>query len=840
MNLIAEADERMTRVVNFTDKTNAVELMKIKELADTNLFDPTMILFKKFSGAMSCFLAVVTVIAANPQPALLNDPVDVSGDFHDFASYYYLADRLDGFDPATATGKINWQRAQLSVKHAFDNDLPAITPAKPNEFPENEYATNPVEPFAIEFVTPKTFRIRLTSGPQFHKNSEELMLAGPVPHDDSWKYSKVAGGHRYTSAFGSVTILENPWHIEIRDATGKLLTKTDHADDNKSSFMPVLPFSFVRRAADYSRSMNAAFTLSPGEKIFGCGESFTSLDKRGQKIVLWTDDANGIENQGMYKPIPFFMSNRGYGMFMHTTTPITCDFGNTSSAINSLMIGDDELDLFVFLGSPKEILDEYTKLTGKSPMPPLWSFGLWMSRCTYNAEQQVRDIAAKLRAEKIPCDVLHLDTGWFETDWQCDYEFSTTRFTDPKQMLADLKDEGFRVSCWQLPYFVPKNKLFPELVEQNLVVRDAKGNLPYEDAVLDFSNPKTVAWYQGKLANLLNLGVSAIKVDFGEAAPNNGIWANGRTGFYEHNLFPLRYNKAVADITKQTTGDNIIWARSAWAGSQRYPIHWGGDAESTDQGMASELRGGLSFGLSGFSFWSHDVGGFTATSVAGMDKDLFARWLAFGMLSSHSRCHGIAPKEPWLYGTNFMDKFRVVDGLKYKLMPYVYAQAKDSSEHGLPMVRALFVEFPDDPGAWLVDDEYLYGSSILVAPLLHAGENSRQVYLPPGTWIDYQTGKNYSGGWQQIAAGEIPEIILVRDGTVIPHIALAQSTAQMDWSKIELTVFAKEATTAKGLVYLPGDSEPHELTLTKAGDTFKLAADPFAGKVAWQIRIEGK
>jgi alpha-D-xyloside xylohydrolase len=780
---------------------------------------------------------VLPLLAANQELALLNDPVDISGDFHSLANFYYLADQLADFDPATHAGKIVWQRAQYSVRHAFDNDLALIGATKPNEFPENEYDANPALPFAIDFVSPKTFRIRLTSGRQCYPPQPELMLAGPVPQDASWKYEKVAGGHRYTSAFGSVTILQMPFHIEIRDASGKLLTQTDHAEDNKSSFSPVLPFSFVRRAADYSRSINAAFTLSPGEKIFGCGESFTGLDKRGQKLVLWTDDANGIENQGEYKPIPFFMSNRGYGMFMHTTTPITCDFGNTFSGVNSLMIGDDALDLFVFLGQPKDILDEYTKLTGKSPLPPLWSFGLWMSRCTYNAEQQVRDIAAKLRENKIPCDVLHLDTGWFETDWRCNYEFSTTRFTDPKKMLADLKDEGFRISCWQLPYFVPKNTLFNELVENNLVVRDRKGNLPYEDAVLDFSNPKAVEWYQGKLSNLLQMGVSAIKVDFGEAAPADGLYADGRTGFYEHNLYPLRYNKAVADITKKTTGDNIIWARSAWAGSQRYPIHWGGDAESTDDGMAAELRGGLSFGLSGFSFWSHDVGGFTATAVDNMDKDLFARWLAFGMLTSHSRCHGIAPKEPWLYGTDFMDEFRAIDELKYKLMPYVYAQAKDSSEHGLPMVRALFIEYPNDPGSWLVEDEYLCGSSILVAPLMHEGTTGRAVYLPPGTWIDYQTGKAYAGGWQQIEAGKLPVIMLVRDGTVIPHIALAQSTAQMDWSKIELQVFAKDATKAIGFVFLPGDNQLHELILTKSGDSFKLDSDPIAGTVTWKIAM---
>ncbi len=538
--------------------------------------------------------------AVNPTLPLLNDPVDVSGDFRDFSALYYLADKLADFDPATGKGQITYQRSEYFTRQAFDNMLAVIKPVEPNEFPTDQYAGNPTLPFSIEFVSPRTVRIRMTSGPQVHRPLEELMLAGPVPQDHSWKYEKIEGGYRYTSEYGSVTILENPWHIEFRDAQGKLLTRTDHDSDNASSFTPILPFSFVRRAADYSRSMDAAFLLSPGEKIFGCGESFTSLDKRGQKVVLWTDDANGVQNQGMYKPIPFFMSNRGYGMFLHTSSPITCDFGNSFSGVNSLMIGDDELDLFVFLGSPRDILDEYTKLTGKSPLPPLWSFGLWMSRCTYNAEAQVRSIATRLRADKIPCDVIHLDTGWFETDWQCDYEFSPTRFADPQKMLSDLKDDGFHISCWQLPYFVPKNKLFPELLEKNLVVRDAKGNLPYEDAVLDFSNPQTVAWYQDKLANLLKLGVGAIKVDFGEAAPNSGIFADGRTGFYEHNLYPLRYNKAVADITLKTTGNHIIWARSAWAGSQRYPIHWGGDAESTDDGMAAELRGGLSFGLSGF------------------------------------------------------------------------------------------------------------------------------------------------------------------------------------------------------------------------------------------------
>jgi alpha-D-xyloside xylohydrolase len=761
---------------------------------------------------------------------LLNEVVDVSKDFRNFSNTYYLADRLAGFEPATASGKISYQRSQYFTRQAFDNMLGVLRKVEANEFPSNEYEADPVLPFSIDFVSPRTVRIRVTSGPQLGRG-QSLMLAGPVPTDQSWKYSRIDGGHRYASPFGSISIMERPWRIELSDAQGRLLTRTNHSSDNSTTYTPILPFSFVRRAADYSRSMAAVFSLSPSERIFGCGESFTEFNKRGQKVVLWADDSNGTQNETMYKPIPFFLSSRGYGMFIHSSSPITCDFGKYFSGVNSMMLGDDELDLFVFLGKPKDILDEYTKVTGKSPMPPLWSFGLWMSRCTYFSEQQTREVAARLRKNKIPCDVIHLDTGWFETDWRCNYEFSKTRFPDPAKMIADLRNDGFHISLWQLPYFVPKNTLFGELIEKNLVVHDAKGSLPYEDAVLDFSNPATVEWYQTKLANLLRMGVGAIKVDFGEAAPANGIYASSRTGFYEHNLYPLRYNKAVADITKQTTGENIIWARSAWAGSQRYPLHWGGDAESTNQGMSAELRGGLSFGLSGFSFWSHDVGGFTGKA----DDSLYLRWLAFGSLTSHTRCHGVSPKEPWEYGEKVMAEFRRIDEMKYKLMPYVYAQAKDCSERGLPMLRALFIEYPEDPGSWQVDNEYLFGSDMLVAPLFE-NESARSVYLPPGNWIDYQTGKVYAAGWSTIKAGDIPAVILVRDGAAIPHIKLAQSTTSMDWSSLELVVYASDSKDAQAVVCLPSELRLHKLTLIRQGDQFRLTNDPLEGKVKWIIR----
>ena len=779
---------------------------------------------KRLSLATALALPLGNVAVAQSAQSVLNEPVDLSKDFRDYTNTYFVADSLASFNPATGSGSIKWRRNQYFPAHAFNYTQSALHRVPQNEFPGPEYAADPVLPFSIEFVSPKAIRIRATTGTVAKADEPSLMLVKEPTRDNSWQYTKIAGGHQYKSAYGTVTITENPWAIEFRDVNGKLLTKTRGVADNKSSYTASMPFCFVRRAADYSRSVAPVFTISPDEKIFGCGESFTKFNKYGQKVNLYTSDPNGIETSGMYKPIPFFMSSRGYGMFMHTSTPITCDFGATYGAANALMIGDEALDLFVFLGEPKDILDEYTNLTGKSPMPPLWSFGLWMSRITYFSEDDGRSIAAKLRANKIPTDVLHFDTGWFETDWRCDYQFSKNRFKDPVKMISDLKEQGFRTCLWQLPYFVPKNDLFQEIVDKGLFVKNDKGNIPYEDVVLDFTNVNTQKWYREKIGNLLKMGVSAIKVDFGEAAPYKGIYANGRTGFYEHNLYPLRYNKMVSDLTQEINNERIIWARSTWAGSQRYPLHWGGDAESTNMGMEAELRGGLSLGVCGFSFWSHDIGGFTQRTP----EDLYRRWLPFGALSSHTRCHGQPPKEPWDYGTSFMNNFRTVIETKYKLMPYIYAESKNASEKGLPMMRALFIEFPDDAGAWQIDNQYMFGSDILVAPLFEQDSKSRQVYLPKGQWFDYQTGKSYNTGWHTIEGGALSVVMMVRDGAVLPHLKVAQSTKDLDWTNIELIPYSANSTSLKGKICLPSDNVLHTLTLSKKGSKFVLDKNPLA------------
>ncbi len=762
------------------------------------------------------------------------DLIDVSEAFQRLDPVYFVPARVEVFDPTDGQGQLRWERYWRQPSLSFNKIDRPLVRASSTEFPATEYDRDPVLPFTIEPVSPRTLRLRFLTRAVAPDDTPSLMLVGPVPHDESWQVQQTDSLITWTSPAGyQVRLYRDPWRIAFYDATGRLLTRTMTLDEPATFAFDRVPFCYIRRSEDLSHWTAATFELAYDEKIFGTGESFTRFNKRGQKIIAFLRDGMGTQGQRMYKPIPFFLSSRGYGVFVHTSTPVTFDFGHTFDQFNTIYTGDETLDLFFFFGTPKQILSEYTTLTGRSPVPPLWSFGLWMSRITYDSEQQVREVAAQLRRYRIPADVIHLDTGWFETDWRNDYQFSTTRFSDPARMIADLKAQGFHISLWQLPYFSAKNRLYSEIVEKGLHVRSENGRWPFEDAVLDFSNPEAVAWYQEKLANLLRLGVGAIKVDFGEDAPVHGLYASGQTGWYEHNLYPLRYNKAAAEITTRVTGEHIIWARSAWAGSQRYPLHWGGDAENTNSAMAATLRGGLSFGLSGFTYWSHDVGGFVSTPPV----DLYRRWLAFGVFSSHTRCHGAPPREPWAYGEAFVEDFRRTVAVRYRLMPYIYAQAVRSSAEGHPMMRPLFFEFPEDPTSWLIDDQYFFGEALLVAPLFETGATGRRVYLPPGTWIDYQTGQVYEGGrWHEIEAGPVPIIVLVRDHTVLPHIALAQSTMEMDWSRLELQVFSTDGAPARGWVALPGKAA-YELQAILGPNGPALQEDPLEGRVQWHLQL---
>ena len=398
----------------------------------------------------------------NVSAQVLGDPVDVSQDFQKMENVYFVGSRVADFDAATGSGNLVWDRYLRSTTLSFNKIDGTFVKGKATEFPATEYDENPSLPFSISFVDSRTIRLRFNSRAADFDKNPTLMLDSEPKKDNSWKVSSGENEIVYTSACGKVKIIKNPWHIEFYDAQGKLLTRTQNINDPHTYLTPI-PFSFVRRASDLSRRFAATFELQNDEKIFGTGESFTRLNKRGQKINAFTRDGMGVQGQLMYKPIPFFMSSNGYGMFVNTSAPVTFDFGQFYDSHNVIYSADDQVDLFIFLGEPKDILTEYTNLTGKSPVPPLWSFGFWMSRITYKSEAEVRDVAAKLRQYKIPADVIHLDTGWFETDWRSNYEFSKSRFQNPQKMISDLKKDGFHISLWQYTYFTPKNELFKEI-----------------------------------------------------------------------------------------------------------------------------------------------------------------------------------------------------------------------------------------------------------------------------------------------------------------------------------------------------------------------------------------
>ena len=747
------------------------------------------------------------------QSKFLNQPLDIMDDFYELENEYFVSGEVKDFNSKKGEGKIQWNYHRWQMDWFFNKIDMHLQKANQKEAPFQDYESHPVCPFSLSFINSKTIRLRMKTTSALQQEHPSLMLDGEPEIKGEWKSKDDSEKVIYKSEHGSLTLNKKNFKIELFDAEKKLLTSTNSFEELEGMHSKKYPFLFIKRSTDYSRSIAASFSLLPDEKIFGCGESFTGVNKRGQKIVLWACDTQSTASKQMYKPVPFFMSSRGYGMFIHTTSPVTMDFGYTHQGSKTLFVGDDQLDIFFFLGSPKEILRQYTAITGKSSVPPVWSFGLWMSRFSYRSQKEVMMVAHKLRKHKVPCDVIHIDAGWFKSGINCDFEFDEKAFPDPKKMTVELKEKGFKTSLWQIPYFTPLNPVFNEVVKRKLYIKDANGNVATEDAILDFSNPETIDWYTKKIEAILRAGIAVIKTDFGEAAPMKGLYASGRSGYYEHNNYPLRYTQLVSKITQEINHESLIWSRSSWAGGQRNPVHWGGDAEVSDAGMAGTLRGGLSLGLSGFSFWSHDIGGFSGAPK----EELFKRWTFFGMFTSHSRVHGFPPREPWEISSDFLNVFRKMVEMRYRLMPYIFSQATIAAKNGWPMLKVMFLNYPDDPTTWNLEDQFLFGEDILIAPIMEENMISRNVYLPKGKWINYQTKEVYEGSqWFNISVDEIPGIILVKSGSIIPHIELAQSTAFMEWTKIELVVFDQENKDHKGSFYLPnGNLIDFEITTDK-------------------------
>jgi alpha-D-xyloside xylohydrolase len=715
------------------------------------------------------------------QVVFQNDPVDPSAEFRKQQNHFFVAGAASDVDPQTGRGELRWERRALEQRVSYHQVTLQLADLRLwRDMPEAEYREEQSFPFDVAFLGARALRLRVAARPALGRRDSPMLERcepGRVwEHDDDGACCTWRGRH------GAVIVRREPWTVELRDARGRLLTRTNHHSESPGVVNTnPMPFSHVRSSASFQRHIAASFALSPGERLYGCGESFTRLDKRGQRLCLWTRDAYSAQTPAQYKPVPFFISSRGYGVFVHTSAPVTFDLGHDYDGASVLYLGEDVLDLFFFLGEPADVLSEYTAVTGRSAMPPLWSFGLWMGRDTYESADEVREVAARLRRERIPCDVLHVDTGWTERKYGADFTFSRSRFPDPAGLSDKLRAQGFRLSLWQFPYLHPNDPLHTEAIDSRLVIVSSNGKPPVDDAVIDLTNDEAVRWYQARLARVLRDGASVFTSDFGEAAPFGAVYRTDPSGFDEHNLYPLRYNRAVAEVTEEVTGHRLQHARAAWAGSQRYPLHFAGDGEVADSGMLGTLRGGLSLGLCGFTFWTHFIGGFPKAP----DPDLYLRWLAFGVLSSHARCHGAPPREPWEFGREFLARFRRIVELRYALIPYLLEHGRTACERGHPLVRPLFFEHPHDPGSWLVDDQYLLGPDLLVGPMFESASN-RLVYLPPGRWLGFFDGAVHEGpGWTTIAPAEIPAVLLVRDGARVPLARPAQHTGELDLDGVE-------------------------------------------------------
>ena len=560
-----------------------------------------------------------------------------------------------------------------------------------------------------------------------------------------------------------------------------------------------LPLAYCKTEGDIDRA-TLSFECKLNECFAGTGERFAKMDLSGQTFFLKNQDGQGVNNRRTYKNIPFYISSRMYGVFYHTTAHSKLSLAGVSSRSVEYMSDLGPVDAFIIGGDTVEqILRGYRDLTGYPSMPPLWSFGVWMSRMTYFSADEVNGICDRLRKEHYPCDVIHLDTGWFKTDWLCEWKFNEERFPDPKKFVQDLLRKGFKVSLWQLPYVAEDAEQIDEARANNYICKltkqqDSEGSnfsaLDYAGTI-DFTSEKATEWYKGLLKRLLDMGVKCIKTDFGENIHMDAVYENMKPELL-NNLYALLYQKAAYEITKEVTGDGIVWARSAWAGCQRYPLHWGGDSCSSWEGLAGSLRGGLHFGLSGFAFWSHDVPGFhTLPNFMNtvVSDDVYMRWTQFGVFSSHIRYHGTNKREPWHY-PNIAPMVKRWWKLRYKLIPYILRESEKATHGGSAIVQALVFHHPEDNNCWHIDDEYYFGDDFLVAPVM-SSDNCRDIYLPEGEWTEFFTGDRFSvkngGVWLKDVETPLERMpVFVRRGAVIPVYPYGvDSTDDMNLDKTE-------------------------------------------------------
>ena len=571
-----------------------------------------------------------------------------------------------------------------------------------------------------------------------------------------------------------------PWNLSFSSG-GRPLTASGHratawvrlAADAQVDAPPV----GLSRSATY---VHEQLDLGVGTLVYGLGERFGPLVKNGQTVEVWNADG-GTSSEQAYKNIPFYLTNAGYGVFVNDPGHVSFEVGSESVQRVQFSVEGEALEYFVLAGdTPAAILERYTALTGRPADVPAWSYGTWLSTSftTEYDEATVDSFLNGMRERDLPLSVFHFDCFWMrEFNWS-DLEWDRRTFDDPVGMLRRLHDRGLRVSVWINPYIAQRSALFAEAKAAGYLLQRRDGPVWQWDlwqpgtAIVDFTNREAVRWFQEKLRVLLRQGVDCLKTDFGERIPTDVVYSDGGDARRMHNLYTQLYNLAVHEVIEQERpGEAVVFARSATAGGQQFPVHWGGDSTSTFASMAETLRGGLSLALSGFGFWSHDIGGFEGTP----DAAVFKRWVAFGMLSSHSRFHGSdSYRVPWLFDDDESAQGSAVSvtrrfaKLKNRLAPYLVEAGREAARSGLPVMRPMLLGFPDDPAVLHLDRQYLLGPDLLVAPVFTASGDV-DFYLPAGGWTSLLTGERVTGGgWRRERHGFDSLPLYVREGAVLP------------------------------------------------------------------------